>query len=928
MDTELFLEHVLCNEGVYCLFASNTSIDKITQKFFSDKKDLVETAYELDSKGWDVYFALSSFSTPKSRTAANVSKIKSFFLDLDCGPSKDYVTQKDALLALKDFCIATGIPKPTTINSGRGVHVYWPLEKEVLPEEWLSVARKFKDTLSKHGLHADPAVTADTARVLRIPLTHNHKTEPPTPVTSIGKYKNTPISFDVFAETFGADKTFVPKSKGVVNNAVMDALLGNRESCFKDILKKTQVGRGCEQLRLIVKDQETTSEPMWRAGLSIARFCTDGEKAAHILSKKHPEYDEESTNAKFGPIKGPYTCVKFDEFNPDICPNCPNWGEIKSPIVLGNRYKEAETSSSIPTYPHPYFRGANGGVFIRSTSIDGEVDEKLIYHNDIYVVKRVHDPELGESAVMRLHLPKDGVREFTIPLSAITSREEFRKAIASKGVAVTKMEELMSYTTSWINELQANSVAQDAHRQFGWTNDSMEAFVVGNQKITANDIEFNPPSNQTIGLFDAFEPKGTLEEWKELMEFWNRDGLELYQYALGSGFGSVLMEFFNANCAAMHLHNIDSGVAKTTAMLAITGIWGNPQRLMLDKEDTFLSKMNRGEIYHSLPWCIDEITNLTPKQASDLIYQLTSGNQRNRLTSSGNIERYRGNPWSLLSTTTGNASIIERVSMAKAMPKAEQQRVLECYVPNVKHLFESVEETDNFERAVKYDQFGTAGIPFVQYVMNNLDEVREITRDTKKYVDEKGELSQENRFWSAHMAATLSGLIVAKRAGLISWDTKKVFNWVMNTLLPQNKRNTETSDASVFDIMNDFFSEHISNILQIQSTQDNRKVHENGMDDLVIPDMLARGKLVARYETDTQRFYVVPKILKNWCGELQINYSHLVKQIKEHCEGKRTKARLGKGTKLNLPPADVLVMKFTIDEDEDENEESGDTTGE
>ncbi len=920
MDTELFLDDVLCNEGVYCLFASNSSTDKITQKFYNNKKDLIETAYELDSNGWDVYFALSSFITSKSRTADNVRGLKSFFLDLDCGPSKDFDTQETALAELRNFCIATKLPKPTIISSGRGVHVYWPLQEEVTPEQWLPVARKLKDTLAQHKFYADPAVTADTARVLRVPLTHNHKTDPPALVKSIGVYKSKPVAFDVFTNIFGKDTT--PRIQSPKTNAVMEALMGNRESCFIDIMRKTRTGNGCEQLRLIYSDQENTSEPMWRAGLSITRFCSDGKKAAKKLSERHPEYSEEATLQKFGPIKGPYTCAKFDEYRPDICKDCPNWGVIKSPIVLGKRYKEAEASSSIPEYPQPYFRGANGGGFLRSSNADGEVDEKLIYHNDIYVVKRVHDPELGESAVMRLHLPKDGIREFTIPLSAITSREEFRKNIAAQGVAVTKMDELMTYTTSWINELQANSVAQDAHRQFGWTNENMEAFILGNQKITATGVEFNPPSNQTVGLFDAFEPKGSLEEWKETMEFWSKDGLELYQYVVSSGFGSVLMEVFNANCAAMHLHSVDSGVAKTTAMLAMAGIWGNPQRLMLDKEDTFLSKMNRGEIYHSLPWCIDEITNLTAKQASDLIYQLTAGNQRNRLTSSGNIERYRGLPWSLLSCTTGNASVIERVSMGKTMPKAEQQRVLECYVPNVKHLFESIEETDNFERDVKYNQYGTAGIVFVQYVMNNLDDVREICKQTKKLVDEKGELSQENRFWSAHISASIAGLIIAKRAGLVTWDTKKVFKWVMDTLLPQNKHSASAINASVHDIMNDFFSEHISNILQIQSTQDNRKVHDNGMDDLVIPDTFARGMLVARYETDTKLFYVLPKVLKKWCGELQINYAHLVKQIKEHCEGKRMKKRLSTGTKLDLPSADVLVMKFDMDDEE----ESGDTT--
>ena len=923
METKLFLDSVLCAEGVYCLFASHSKLKKRNQRFFEDKQELIDYARELDSKGWDTFFALSSFQSSKSRKQDNVAKIRSFFLDLDCGPSKDFETQEQALIALRNFCKETGVPRPTMINSGRGVHVYWPLTEEKEPEDWMSVARSFKNKLSKYKIYADPAVTSDTARVLRVPTTHNHKADPPIPVKPIGSLALEPLKFDMFVEIFGRDTSTT--NRPLMKNAVMDKLMGNRESSFEAIRVKTKAGKGCEQLKLIMTDQENTSEPMWRAGLSIARFCVDGEKAAHRLSERHPEYDVDETNRKYDLIKGPYTCVTFDENSPDICPNCPNWGKVKSPIVLGNRYKEAETSSEdeneLPSYPQPYFRGANGGVYHRSTSLDGEVDEKLIYHNDLYVVKRVRDPEAGESAVMRLHLPKDGIREFTIPLSAITSREEFRKHIASQGVAVTKMDELMTYTTTWINELQANSVAEKAHRQFGWTDGSMTTFILGNKKITADAIEFNPPSDQTVGLFPAFEPKGTLEEWKELMSFWDRDGFELYQYVVGTGFGSALMEMLNASCAGMHLHSVESGVAKTTAVIAGLGIYGNPNELLLNKDDTFASKMNRGQVYHSILWGVDEITNLTPLQASNLIYQFAAGQQRNRLTSSGNIERYRGEPWSLLANTTGNASIIERVSMAKAMSKAEAQRMLECYVPNVRHLFDNVKDPYAFENGVKYQQYGTAAIPYVQYIMRNRDEIRVLLEKVKENVDRIGQLDTTNRFWSAHITATITGLMVAKRAELINFDTKKVFKWVIETLLPQNKRNTETSDASVFDIMNDFFTEHISNILQIESTHDNRKMHDNGLDSLVIPDAIARGKLVARYETDTQKFYVVPKILKSWCGDLQINYAHLLKQIKEHCEGKRAKVRLGKGTKLNLPPADVIVMKFSTDEDE----ESGDS---
>lgn len=940
MEANTFLQAVLGDTGHYCLFAAKTSQSKRVQKFYGDLGSLEQEAIALDNNGYDVYFALATFAEAGSRKATNARYMRSFFLDIDCGVSKDYPSKAEALTALQGFCTRLNLPSPSVIDSGRGIHVYWPLSEDIAVDDWVVVAERLKRLCAVHNFYADPAVTSDTARVLRVPFTHNHKTDPPAKVTPLGNITLTPHDFDAFAALLGVDTVPVPTSPARTNsgtNAVMDALLGNREACFKDILKKTQAGRGCEQLKLIVKEQETTSEPMWRAGLSIARFCVDGEKAAHLLSRKHPEYSEAETANKYGPIKGPYTCAKFDEFNPDICPNCPNWGKIKSPIVLGNRFKEAADSpnspdsleeidelsvdtATIPKYPYPYFRGANGGVYIRSTNADGDIDEKQIYHNDLYVIQRVIDPELGESVVMRLHLPKDGIKEFTLSLSTVTSREEFRKALSAQGVAVMKMDELMSYTTTWINELQSTVTADQAHRQFGWADDKMDSFILGNQKILSSSIAFNAPSTPTMGLFPAFEAKGSLEGWKEAMNFWNRDGFELYQYVVGAGFGSILMEFANVKCSALHLHSKDSGVAKTTAMYAAASIWGNPEELVLAKDDTVNSKMNRGEVYHSLPWCIDEITNLKPEDASNLLYMFTAGRQKNRMSSSSNLERFRGRPWRLIAITTGNTSIIERVCLAKTSPKAEAQRVLECYVPDIKHMFSSKQETDNFEKALQ-ENYGHAGVIFAQYVMNHKEEVRAKCLEIQQQVDVKGELTAPNRFWSANISYTLAGLIIANKIGLIEYNAGKVFKWVLNTLLPQNKNSTIATEASVFDVMNSFFTEHISNILQIESTQDNRKVQDNGMDVLALPESLARGKLVARYETDTRTFYVVPKILKAWCGEQQLNYGHLVGQIKQACQGKHMKVRLTKGTKLNLPPADVLVMKFSM-EDGGNSEES------
>ncbi|MBV5345195.1 MAG: hypothetical protein JZU63_06530 [Rhodoferax sp.] len=132
---------------------------------------------------------------------------------------------------------------------------------------------------------------------------------------------------------------------------------------------------------------------------------------------------------------------------------------------------------TIPKYPHPYFRGKSGGVFKHSKNAENEDKDTLVYFNDLYVIRRVTDPEAGESLVMRLHLPKDGVREFTLPLTAVGTKDEFRKHLASQGVAVLNVQELMEYTMRWVNELQFNSEADEACRQFGWKDDKHESFV-------------------------------------------------------------------------------------------------------------------------------------------------------------------------------------------------------------------------------------------------------------------------------------------------------------------------------------------------------------------------------------------------------------------------------------------------------------------
>tara|TARA_R110000737_G_scaffold6738_1_gene20943 strand:- start:3883 stop:6714 length:2832 start_codon:yes stop_codon:yes gene_type:complete len=929
METKTFLEKVLSGSGNYCVFAARPSDGKLIQKFYDTISAVIDTAYDLDSNGYDAYFALSTFEEPSSRKVDNVKELNSFFLDLDCGPSKDYPDQSSAMVALRTFCATTGLPRPLMINSGRGIHAYWILDEAAGIDNWLPVADKLKRTCAEHKLFADPSVTADAARVLRIPGTHNYKGDPPIPVTFFGMEVPEPLSLEAFAAHLGEDiapppSKFIPGS----SNAVMDALLGSNVNSFKDIMGKTQQGAGCKQLSNILTKQAETSEPLWRAGLSIAKFCEDGDKAAVMLSANHPDYDAYETTKKMGSIKGPYRCVTFDEYEPGICTDCPNWGKVKSPISLGSRIRAATEEDNvvegrslvlpnapvntynIPTYPYPYFRGANGGVYVRNTAPDGSVEEVAVYHNDIYVVRRIRDPEIGEALMIRLHLPKGDVREFTVSLSTVTSREEFRKQMAFQGVAKKRMESLMKYTLDWVNELQGEGLPDEARKQFGWTDADFSSFVIGNQEIKADRVDFNPPSSQTMGLFPAFVPVGTLDKWKETVDFYNRDGFELHQYVLGTAFGSVLMQMSPVNCAGLHVHSKESGVGKTTAMFAASSVWGDPEELVMIKEDTYNSKMHRGEIYHNLPLYIDELTDSQPREISQLAYQITGGKQRARMHGSSNAERYRGEPWRMLSVTTGNASMIERVSVFKAMPKAEAQRMLEVKAERLFSKSEDKEAQDTFSADI-FRNYGHAGPEFVKYVMANLEAVQSIVNKVRASVDEKAQLTSENRFWSAHVTHTVAGLIIAHKIGLVKYDTAKVFKWAIH-MLKLNKNAVADMSITAEQILNDYINEHWNNVLWIKSTDDLRKGQGGALDSLIVPEALPRGQLVARYETDLKKVYLVPKPLRKWCTDQQINYASFIQDLTNDMDAKKQKIRLSKGTHMQLPPTEVIAVNCAI----------------
>ena len=158
----------------------------------------------------DLYFSMSNFEGPGKRTKDRVSSVKAFWLDLDCGPEKGaipasgtpkgYLTKRLAAEALEKFRAELGLPMPTLVDTGGGIHVHWVLEEAVSREQWEETAAKFKALCVAHKLYVDPAVF-EVSRIMRLPGTFNYKKDEPRP--TVLKVVGPTTTYEAFCELLG-----------------------------------------------------------------------------------------------------------------------------------------------------------------------------------------------------------------------------------------------------------------------------------------------------------------------------------------------------------------------------------------------------------------------------------------------------------------------------------------------------------------------------------------------------------------------------------------------------------------------------------------------------------------------------------------------------------------------------------------------------
>jgi Domain of unknown function (DUF927) len=974
MDTLEFLRTILPDEGIHYLALFREGYQFPAHRAYSDLETMAYAIEEMaDKKGLSVYHACASYlkavievetedpDKPKRkyRIPENWDRAKAFWVDIDCGQEKfdkgeGYLTKSDAAKAIFKFADTIGWARPMMVDSGNGLHAYWPLTKALKSDSWRKLANVLKATLAHEGVRADPTRTADFSSILRPVGSVNRKNGGAKDV----RVKSLCVAQDAkalatallnYAAEHGVKqpKTAAPSQPRVKSdlNSDLTAHISYPEIPSMGV----EVAAKCAQVALMRDTQGDVGYEHWRGVIGLLTHCEDGRPLAESWSAErentgHAQIDWQAKFDTWG--SGPTTCEFFEKCNPDGCVGCEFKGKVKSPIILGRvipiaAESEVEVVSNegesevvtAPALPTSYVF-SNGLLTRLLPDKDGVLQSFPFCTLLFYPTTRIRGEDGTYRIGMRMHLPNKRVRDFEMSHESMASQTDMLRAMAKYELTQSNHKDAGSHMAAYLRD-QLEALKRQVEEvstltNFGWKPDG--TFLIGDRLYSADGSvrKVLLGGSATRYAVSLPAPKGALAGYADALNFmYNRAGMEHWQYAICSGWGSMLTpmceELFKGLLVA--LRGGDSGKGKTTCCYASLYAFGNAEGMSLKSKDGFTYNALWAVLgaFNNLPVLLDELTNMDASMFSDLAYGVSNGQEKIRLTSKGGSVGFANTiQWRLSPFVTGNRDFHGLLATTQANSQAEAVRLVQINVDTypVVHLDEDPQREAEIAQqcidAMKANA-GCAGDAMTRYVVQNVkaltDEVRAMTLELAKHLPET-----KYRFYRAHGACTLTMCRVARDLGIVEFDLDRLFNFTVELLKELAANVSITNTVTMEDAFSRMMAELASRIIVTHEFRDAR--HKNGPE---TPRNRIQGSVAGRYVLGTMtsrdcagHIMLNQKEVRDWCMRNRTDYNAMIDQLERDgaLVKRMDKVTLTRGTDFPTVQARcVVVNSYKLDKD-------------
>lgn len=903
--------------GYYC--AAELSTTKKEHLYAEETWEFYPKVDEWVEAQRNAFFALATFEKSGKRTADNARYIKSLFIDMD-----GYATKKHAAFALKAFLEESGLDSlgaPWIVGSGGGLHCYWPFEETVTIEAWKPMAENFKKLCKHMKLSIDMTVTADAARVLRIPDTFNFKEKYPEPRpvklmaegdifdfaelrdAVLAKLSNADIAPMPAVSALGARPEFAKAEQ----TATTVKLFENSETKFKNILKKTNTGTGCAQLAFFIENaQEDGMEPLWRGWLSIAKPCTDADKASRWLTQQHP-YTEERMVQKLNEIKGPYPCIKFDSENPGVCDGCQHRGKVTNPLALGREValetqeKEIEVvmpseSPSVseeikrilrPTPPKGYAYGARGGVFTEKEDEDAEGNkvkrQVMLLPYELFVVDILS--HAGEHTVHMLSIRNNEAKTVTIPQKAVVSKDETVKALAQQNIIAAfgsgNDKNLFDYVRACVENCSTGKNPVEVPANYGWQAD--DTYVYAGKIFSKNAPPIAVPMPGLENIVANTQPTGSLNAWRAFMQMLINKKMYNHLAIMLAGAGAPLMRFTGIYGMTYHCGSTESGTGKSLALEAAASVWGHPTHYRTGKGTSPVAMQQRLGLLNSHPLITDEITAKNRKDFEwfpEFLLDMTEGRGKERMESGSNKERVNLSTWMTVAIMSSNTHAVDYLTGGrKHSSEGELRRLIEFILAD--ELSWEPHEIDTIKSL--QNNYGVAGYELAEFMAKNVDLLAKMVPDAVRGAYKEFGATNDERFWMAGIGTivAIGAIFGDAHTGILNVPMKEIIGALKKTITGM-RGNIKSSSRDAEDVLNSFTRDNYGSFIVVKHVEGGGILAELGHGG-VVDQSITRSRIMGRVEhgmtPDHIDYFIEEQLLRSYCSSMSFGYTDFKRQL-------------------------------------------------
>jgi hypothetical protein len=916
-----FLRKVLPDEGgdlSYCAMSMSKGTGVVTE-WHADIGAVLRRGLEMSGHGRNAYFALAKFRNPsEGRTQANAACLRTIILDLDYskpGKPRDFATLEDAVAGLARFRDGLGLPEPAVVSSGYGLHVYWPFTRALPRDEWQVLANGLKKATHALGLRADDSRTADAASILRIPGTTNRDPKFPTmPVVIIKDGNRTdPSELGRLLEPYAGGSGTVQPSRVPAQPPEPPGFMSYYCDGPRDRDPRTVLGE-CAQIRAAGRPE--ASRRSWMLMLAVMRFCKFGREVAHQISAYDPaRYDPAELDRQFDSTGtfGPVKCSTFMEENPGPCRDCRWAGSVATPVSVRALAPPAAPPSG-PAAPPPFSPVPSAGP-----STPALPDGLVPFEDDEFVVVPGHglynlipskDP--NNPAPVRLHINEYEfyIREIhadtgnhkekrVILLTVRTRGMPFRDVeldlyadlhgtglsawLDNHGLSPRKTrynKTMREFMGSYLASIQSRKKVRERKSHFGWdtrldrvTGTHEEGFVVGNR------MYFGRPEPEIVTLDARCAPlaereytrAGDLETFRKVLDLYGTLNQKDAQLFVCASFATPFLRLGpgTARNLIMSMWDEEGGKGKTTLLYAVNAVWGHPTELVSGKNDTLSARFQLLGARHSLPFVLDETTNMPEHEMSAFLFDVANGREKRKSQKFGEGLQSTGQ-WTTITFLSSNRSIYELMQEVSSQRKSESMRVLEIRCGFRNYAGTPTGQLIEERIGLLHDNHGLAGPAFINDCLARPGTCEGIALAAREF-DGRVRTSAPERFWSYGLGTILAAGRKAKELGYLGYDMDMLEKWAVEQLLPHLRWQVTDSVQPSMSFLSMFFNSNVDKTLVVASDRPVQAPDEDGLEHAAYVWRFPQRELRIRYEARLGRVYVESEFFNSWCVKKTIS---------------------------------------------------------